>query len=648
MKNTFVSSGRTFWIKQALALLSTAGLLASNLIAAIPGPEKLLPDDTLAVISAPDFAKLRDAYASCPQAQFWNDPAMKPFKDKFLSKLRDELLQPLERELGVSMDDYANLPQGQLTLAVTQNGWQGASDQQPGVLLLLDARNRSSQLKTNIAVLRRKWTEAGNPIRTEKIRDIEFSVLPLSEKSIPQSLKKTFGSSGDTSDSSEDQTNQAPKSELVIGQFESLLIIGNSTKAVEKIVIHLTGGSMPSLGDTSAFESSRLSVFRESPFYCWINVKSFIDVFTKHVAGDSDSENANPFAMLDLKKIFQATGLSGVRTFAFGIQNSSDGVLGQFTLGVPDANRQGLLKLFPGEPKESSPPPFVPATAVKFQRYRIDGQKAWTTVEKMLNDASPQIAAVLNSMLDSVNTTEQQKDPNFDIRKNLIGNLGDDLIDYEKAANASTLAQLNAAPSLFLLGSPHPDQLAAAFKTILVFASGSPNEREFLGRKIYSLPLPSAPLAGGEPGKTSSTLYYAPSASYVAITTDVSMLEEYLRNSDNQQKALRDTPGLSDAIAKAGGSSTGWFGYENQVETTRSVLEVLKKSATESKEQPMLAPGIPAFIPESSLKEWFDFSLLPPFEKISKYFHFSVYSGSANVDGLSIKFFSPVPPALKK
>jgi hypothetical protein len=48
------------------------------------------------------------------------------------------------------------------------------------------------------------------------------------------------------------------------------------------------------------------------------------------------------------------------------------------------------------------------------------------------------------------------------------------------------------------------------------------------------------------------------------------------------------------------------------------------------------------------LKDWVDFSLLPPFEKIAKYFHFSVSSGSFTADGFSYKAFTPTPPQLKK
>src|SRR5215471_13402980 len=104
------------------AAIALGSFSASTAPAAIPPSEKLLPDDTLMMVTTPDFAKLRGLYRTAPQLQLWNDPAMKPFRDKFMSRLNDELLEPLERELGVQFDDYTNLPQGQLTFAVTQNG----------------------------------------------------------------------------------------------------------------------------------------------------------------------------------------------------------------------------------------------------------------------------------------------------------------------------------------------------------------------------------------------------------------------------------------------------------------------------------------------------------------------------------------------
>src|ERR1700755_2368677 len=104
--------------------------------AAIPSVEKILPDDTLLLLTTPDFSKLRDISQTSPQTQLWSDPAMRPFKDKFISKLTEDLIKPLEKDLGVHLSDYTNLPQGQITFALTQNGWPDTEGSQIGVLLL--------------------------------------------------------------------------------------------------------------------------------------------------------------------------------------------------------------------------------------------------------------------------------------------------------------------------------------------------------------------------------------------------------------------------------------------------------------------------------------------------------------------------------
>ena len=470
--------------------------LALTASAAIPSVEKILPDDTLLLLTTPDFTKLHDLYRSSPQTQFWNDPSMKPFHDKFMSKMSEELLQPLEKDLGIDFDDYKDLPQGQITFAVTQNDWPAQEGQRPGLLFLLDTKDKSTKLMKNLADLRKKWVEAGKTLRTEKIRNLEFTVLPISDKDVPKTLRSFSGSESD-SDSGETATN-APKNELFIGQFESLLIVGSSAKPIEKVLVHLTGGAMPSLGDLAVYDANRLALFRDAPFYGWANTKSFLDLLT-HKQAKEDSDTPDPFSMLNPGKILTALGVSGLKSIAFSVQMAADGSLVQFFASMPDSSRQGIFKVFPGDAKDSSPPSFVPADAVKFQRWRMDGQKTWTTLQKVLGDISPQATAGIHFMLDTANAAAKEKDPDFDINKNFFGNLGDDLISYEKAPRGAALADLNSAPSLFLIGSPNPDQLASALKYILVIQNPqamAPKERDFLGRKIYSIALPGSPGPG--------------------------------------------------------------------------------------------------------------------------------------------------------
>jgi hypothetical protein len=135
-------------------------LAAVSVWGSVPSPEKLLPDDTLILVTAPDFGKLRLVWQKLPQNQLWNDPAMKPFREDFTTKWRDQFIKPLERELDIKVDDYTSVLQGQLTFALIQNAGDGDS-QEAGMVLLLDSKDKSGQLKKNLAGLRKKWVDSG-------------------------------------------------------------------------------------------------------------------------------------------------------------------------------------------------------------------------------------------------------------------------------------------------------------------------------------------------------------------------------------------------------------------------------------------------------------------------------------------------------
>jgi hypothetical protein len=172
-------------------------------------------------------------------------------------------------------------------------------------------------------------------------------------------------------------------------------------------------------------------------------------------------------------------------------------------------------------------------------------------------------------------------------------------------------------------------------------------ERDFLGRKIYKIPPPPMLANPRSPGRS---LSFSASGSYLALSTDVPMLEEYLRSSETKPKALSEMAGFKEAAEKVGGTGLGLFGYSNHAEEMRATLTALKNESVTLSDllKNPAALGTKTAAEESKINEWADFSLLPPYESISKYFHYSVYGGSFNAGGFTMKFFYPTPPQLKK
>jgi hypothetical protein len=626
--------------------------------AVIPPPERLLPENTLVLLTAPDFTKLRAAWDKLPQKRFLDDPAMKPFRDNFVAKWKEQFVKPLERELEIKTEDYTGLLQGQVTLALTEESDEPEA-KSAGMLLLIDAKDKSNQLKKNLSALRKKWVDGGKALKSTKIRDNEFTILTVSSNDLPKTLRKFFPKGSEVQELGDENASkpEPQNDELIIGQVDSLLVLSTSVKAVEKVVARATGGAIPPLADVATYQADHAALFRDAPLYGWINLKVFIDNLTRKLAQHKENDEApNPF---DVKpqKVLASLGLSGLKTLAFCYQPTRDGSMVQLFLGVPESTRQGLFRILAGEPRDSRPPAFVPADVVKFQRWRIDGQKAWETAQKSIADISPQWLNGINFLLETANTAAKEKDPGFDVKKNLIANLGDDLISYEKAPADKSPAPLNSPPSLFLLASPNAEVFAASLKSILVFAQqsgGAPDEREFLGRKIYSVSLKSVmvPLGGGEGAAAAPrSVTYAASGGYVAFSSEPALVEEYLRSSEGQRKALRDAPGLTEAAQRVLGPNSSLFGYENQVETMRAMFERLRKNGAASSAGSsgaaanLLQSGVNVPATVQGFKELMDFSLLPNFDAIAKYFGLVVYGGGATVDGLSLKFFLPSPAA---
>jgi hypothetical protein len=314
-------------------------------------------------------------------------------------------------------------------------------------------------------------------------------------------------------------------------------------------------------------------------------------------------------------------------------------------VNVPEGARKGLFKILAVDTKDASPPPFIPADAVDFSRWRIDLQKAWTAIEAMLAEISPASSGVIKLLLD---TAGKEKDPNFDLRKVVLANLGDDLISYEKSGRGVT-SPLDR-PGITLIGAKNADQLANSLKALTSIIP--PNlakysEREFLGRTIYSFTWPALSVDSRPRPFT-----FAASGGYVAIASEPALIEEYLRSSEGKSKSLRDTVGLNDAAQKVGGMSTGFFSCENQNEATRATFEAARKDPAV-----LLALfGLtrlelittPLGLDPKAISEWFDPALLPPYDRVAHYFHLNVSAVNVSPNAITFKMFTPTPPQLRK
>jgi hypothetical protein len=614
-----------------IALLATFTALA-----AVPPAEKLLPQNIAAAIVVPDVPKMQSYYNSSPQGLMLQDPSMKAFKEKFVEKFKSDVLAPLEKELGINFGDYTDLAQGQLTIALFQPP-SPAPNQPAPLLLLLDTKDHSLSLSNKLADLKKKWIDSGKTLRTDKIRGVDFSTVTVTADEVAAITKVLTPGAGNDKPVVDPKSKDADKVDVIVGQSDTLLIVGTSSSDIEKVLVRQSGGTMAGLDEDPDFQSLQNSTLRDSPAYIYVHLAPVLDQFLKGLPatlGDPRDSSA-----VSSESVVKAAGLRGLRAAGVAFKDSGNGRIVSVSLNTDASQPQGILKLIAADPKESQPPAFVPADAVKFSRYRLDMQKSWNTLEKTLHDVYPPSAGALDLIFKNAG---KDKDPNYDLRKELIGNLGDDVVSYEKPLKTESAAELRMPPALTLISSPNPEKLIQAIKTLLsTLMPSEVKERDFLGRRISDMP--------GMPGQPGGGFSMAPNAGYVAFSTTPELIEEFIRTTDNPAKPLRDTPGLTEAAEKVGGMNTGMFGYNNETVAMREAWDYMRKNSADV--GTILASNVganPLASNVAQIREWFDFSLLPPFDSISKYLTFSVYAGVFKPEGFSMKLYFPDPPGLKK
>ena len=162
-------------------------------------------------------------------------------------------------------------------------------------------------------------------------------------------------------------------------------------------------------------------------------------------------------------------GLSGLTSASVSYRSTPEGMNMRFFLGAPESRRHGLLKILATEAKSSGPPPFVPADAVKFTRVRLDIPGSWKVFEATLNQINPQYAQLLNYVF---SLAGKDKDEKYDLRAELLGSLGDDIITYQRGPVSASMGDLKNPPDIYLIGSPDPEKLASALKVASGVAAG--------------------------------------------------------------------------------------------------------------------------------------------------------------------------------
>ncbi len=608
--------------KHWASLLAAGSLATLSDLAAESKPETLVPEDAFAVFTIPHFPDAKTAFLGEPFVRLFQDVAMENFTKQIKSTWEAVVLRGMEEQWNVRLDEHAVLLNGQVTLALFLNANPAKSRPDFDVLLALESGAKSAQLKTRLKDFRKRFSKAGWTLRPMTFPKGKFHQLRWNDEANVQ------GSS-------------ALLHKVVFGRAGSLFLASTKASLIERALANADKGTdAASLSGQPAFRQIHSRRLRQSYAYGWLHFAKLYKIIEGQVRNLDRQFAENPM-IPPPSKMLQSLGLNGLQSLSLHLRRLEGGSIMEFAMVVPKEDRQGLFEWIDLAEKDCSPPPRVPADVANFSRVRLNIGRLWENLEESVAELSPILGGMMNALL-----RESEQGLGFNIREDILGNLGDDLIVIGFPPRSSRFEDLISAPTLTLLGSPNPKALAQT----LVKATGlipseenSLTKKEFQGKTIYSFTIPGLPfMESGQPSANVG-LHMTVDEGYLLFSMDEQTLKNYLRSPSETHRPLRKVPGLKQAIAALGPEELTSFRYDNPAKVIGMFWEFARKNPNFLEEGLEVSADLD--IRKSPFSAEF-LSALPPFEQVAKYFHFSVSGGSSDAHSINYRLFMPTPPQL--
>lgn len=600
-------------------LCSPAGVSA----AALPKTAKLVPPDTVLLVNIENFGRLKGQFEKTDLFKLYKDPAMTAFIDSFKTNWRQKIKES-DSDLAAIVTDAAAFPEGRAAVALVLNEHLKKT-KEPPVLLITEWGDKAAQVKEMVnKIVAKAVEEKGARRQTEDYRGVGITSV-------------TGESSGAMS----------------YCFMDDCMILAANPETMKFVIAQAKGAGSPTLADDEDYNSTLRAVNSsgQGRIDIYVNIKQILRTVT---AEDKAGK---------LKPILTNLGLDNVTSFGLSIDvgaGPGGSSSGKALLKI-DGAKKGICKLLEVESGPIQVPPFVTESASSVSVVNLDMKKAFDEMVKILTSFSPQMAMMLNMPL---TPPGPQGEPPLQLKTGIIDHLGSQIV-LAQSMDESALKRAGQ-------GIPQPDSLvalavgnrAALEKTLLflhsgMIAPGKPDaRRELLGHTIYRVDVGGMlPGFGGGPGTRSPMQMPpgtgAPQMPKLAFTvTDTHLI---FASEDAVEKAIR-TLGSAGNVSVA---STKWFsqakatipstvgmaGLQNSEASGEYIWSALRNIKTPAGRAGMTPAGVGlagAASPEMLLSQigggLVDFSLLPDFDAVRKYFGLSASYGISRQDGFFFEF----------
>lgn len=584
--------------------------------AGLPKTAELVGADTVLLVDISDFNQFRTKLEKTSIYKLYNDPSMSAFVKNFTGKVREKMEGDKDSFVKDILD--ANLmPEGRLTFVMT------AGQQEMSMMLISQWGRNIGRVRDVIEKMTARSVEKGAHRGIESYRDVNIITLTTAaEKPVVK-------------DSNDNMAAGLTSEKDVYCFVGDCLIMASDAEAVKFVVSQIKGAGASSLAGDADYTATIGAVGPYHDADVYVNFKRLIKQMTD---GDTTGESQKDIANLGLDGV---GGLGFSAGIAPDAESTVRGKIFLRTTGV----RKGILKMLEMRSDPVRAPRFVPASACSVSFLNLDIKRAYDELCSIIYGFDPATALLLQQPIPG---TGSDSEPGISIRPDIIEYLGTEIV-IAQSVNKPFSKDKEPTDIYIAVSVNNRASLEKSLSLIhkrLIAPNNPEPTRELLGYTLYLIGSEGVPVLGGSvPMVEAEPQRAAPKGERLAFTiTDThlifgqeSAVERAIRTLGGAGNEPVSTAKWFNTAKAAVPSVVGSAGFEDNSESGELLWWMLKDSAKSRRASMGMGPAA-AVLAGPDAWDFADFSLLPEFSIVKKYFGLSAGYGISRPDGFFFEF----------
>lgn len=572
----------------------------------LPKTAKLLPPETVLLVDIDNFSGFKGQLEKTSFYKLYKDPAMAAFVENFETKLREKVQRLDGNNIIRTFYEAGIWPRGRMAFALVFNEQYQDANELP-VLFISQWDEKIGKIKDAISKMAEKNIEyGGHQKRSEDYRGVSIETAIDEGASV---LYYCFV----------DDCFMATDGDLDLLKFA---------------IAHIKGSSSPTLADDADYTAATKAVgpYHEVDFYVNIN-----QIIKTKLAKDSTGQVRTTIANLGFDNVASLGASLGLGRVA------GSNLSGKAFLKINGA-KKGVIKMLDVESAVIRVPRFISASAFSTFFMNLNIKNVYNELYNILYSFDPELAKKMQEPLLPAGPDGQ---PPLQLKTDIIDHLGSQIV-ITKTINRPF--SHNSAPTdlLFAASASNPRALEKSMSILhsMITENSPDTRRELLGHTIYLIDMRGMPFLpfGLTPLQAPGQPAPPPMPKLAFAVTETHLIFGTESTVEGAVRTLNSTGAASVASAKWFGSAKsavpsvlGLADLEDNSAQAELLWWMMKETGKATGSNVPIVPG-PAMMFSQLGKDLFDFTLLPRYEVVKKYFGVAATYGISRPDGFFFEF----------